>query len=118
MGPVTHYQHSGKAPFGGILLTLTVGLIAAVLLGALYGFLVYWSPLVYINFFGMKHTTHLLKQLIQAQVILQPTGRSAQMYLGQTVVAQPATMYILVLILLLSATAGVSHFIYLFVTFI
>lgn len=47
----THYQHSGTAPLGGILLTITSGLVAASILGAIYGFLIYWSPFVYINFF-------------------------------------------------------------------
>ncbi len=51
MIPETHYQHSGKAPVGGILLTLVGGLVAGVALGAVYGFLIYWSPFVYINAF-------------------------------------------------------------------
>lgn len=51
MFPSTHYEHSGKAPLGGILLTLVGGLIAGAILGAVYGFLIYWSPFVYINAF-------------------------------------------------------------------
>jgi len=51
MFPSTHYQHSGKAPIGGVLLTLIGGLIAGALLGAIYGFLIFWSPFVYINAF-------------------------------------------------------------------
>lgn len=51
MFPSTHYQHSGKAPIGGVLLTLIGGVIAGVLLGAIYGFLIFWSPFVYINAF-------------------------------------------------------------------
>ncbi len=51
MLPSTHYQHSGKAPIGGVLLTLVGGVVAGVLLGAIYGFLIYWSPFVYINAF-------------------------------------------------------------------
>ena len=51
MFPSTHYEHSGKAPLGGILLTLIGGLIAGVILGGIYGFLIYWSPFVYINAF-------------------------------------------------------------------
>ncbi len=51
MIPETHYQHSGKAPLGGILLTMVGGLVAGVALGAIYGFLIYWSPFVYINAF-------------------------------------------------------------------
>lgn len=47
----THYRHSGTAPPGGILLTIAGGLVAAGVLGAIYGFLVFWSPFVYINFF-------------------------------------------------------------------
>ena len=49
MSPSTHYEHSGKAPLGGILLTLVGGLIVATVLGAIYGFLIYWSPFIYIN---------------------------------------------------------------------
>ena len=51
MFPSTHYEHSGKAPLGGILLTLVGGTIAGVVLGAVYGLLIYWSPFVYINAF-------------------------------------------------------------------
>lgn len=51
MFPSTHYEHSGKAPLGGILVTLVGGLIAGIILGAVYGFLIYWSPFVYINAF-------------------------------------------------------------------
>ncbi len=51
MNPATHYEHSGKAPVGGILLALVGGLIAGVLLGAIYGFLIFWIPFVYINAF-------------------------------------------------------------------
>lgn len=45
----THYQHSGNAPVGGMLLTLIFGALAAVILGAIYGLLIYWIPFVYIN---------------------------------------------------------------------
>ena len=51
MNPATHYEHSGKAPLGGILLTLLGGTIAGIVLGAIYGFLIFWSPFVYINAF-------------------------------------------------------------------
>lgn len=51
MLPATHYQHSGAAPPGGVLLTLVGGLIVGVVLGSIYGFLIYWSPFVYINAF-------------------------------------------------------------------
>lgn len=47
----THYRHSGKAPFGGILLTFIGGLIAGVVLGGVYGLLIYWIPFIYINVF-------------------------------------------------------------------
>lgn len=49
MLPSTHYMHSGKAPAGGVLLTLVGGLITGIIMGAVYGFLIYWSPFVYIN---------------------------------------------------------------------
>lgn len=49
MNPATHYEHSGKAPLGGILMTLVGGLVAGVVLGAIYGFLIYWNLFVYIN---------------------------------------------------------------------
>ena len=47
----THYQHSGAAPFGGILMALVIGLIAAAVLGAVYTYLIFYIPFVYINFF-------------------------------------------------------------------
>ncbi len=51
MLPSTHYQHSGKSPFGGIALTLVAGSAGAVLLGALYAALIYWIPFVFLLFF-------------------------------------------------------------------
>ena len=51
MLPSVFYKHSGKAPLGGIVFTLAGGLIGGVLLGALYGFLIYWCPFVYVNVF-------------------------------------------------------------------
>lgn len=51
MMPTTHYEHSGKAPLGGILLALIGGAAASLILGGIYGFLIFWSPFVYINFF-------------------------------------------------------------------
>ena len=51
MSPSTHYAHSGKAPLIGLLLTLVGGSTAGVVLGAVYGFLIFWSPFVYINAF-------------------------------------------------------------------
>ncbi len=47
----THYTHSGAAPLGGVILTLVAGSIAGVLIGALYGLLIYWIPFIYINAF-------------------------------------------------------------------
>ncbi|MDX1516380.1 MAG: hypothetical protein R3288_06040 [Woeseiaceae bacterium] len=51
MMQATHYQHSGKMPLGGLLLTMIGGAAAALLLAVIYGFLIFWSPFVYINFF-------------------------------------------------------------------
>lgn len=51
MNPSTYYRHSGQAPFGGVLLTLAGGVATAVILGAIYGFLIFWIPFIYINFF-------------------------------------------------------------------
>lgn len=51
MMPATHYQHSGKAPLGGILLTLVAGAIAGAILGIVYGYLIFWIPFIYINVF-------------------------------------------------------------------
>ena len=51
MSHTTHYSHSGKAPLFGLLLTLVGGLAAGVVLGMIYGFLIFWSPFVYINAF-------------------------------------------------------------------
>ena len=47
----TLYKHSGKAPVGGMLLTLVGGLIAGLVLSVIYSFLIFWIPFVYINFF-------------------------------------------------------------------
>lgn len=47
----THYKHSGKAPIGGILLSLVAGFVAAALLGVAYAYLIFYIPFVYINFF-------------------------------------------------------------------
>ena len=49
MFPSTHYQHSGKAPLGGMLMTLVGGGVAGIVLGAVYGLLIYYIPFVYIN---------------------------------------------------------------------
>jgi len=44
-----YYRHSGKFSPAAVLLTLTVGIIAAIVLGALYGIIVYYMPIVYVN---------------------------------------------------------------------
>ena len=49
MMPSTHYQHSGKVPLGGMLLTLVGGGALGITLGAVYGLVIYYSPFVYIN---------------------------------------------------------------------
>ena len=49
MFPSTYYEHSGKAPLGGMLLTLVGGGVAGTVLGAVYGLLIYYIPFVYIN---------------------------------------------------------------------
>lgn len=43
------YKHSGNAPISGILLTIIVGLIGAVVFGTLYGFIIAKSPFIYLN---------------------------------------------------------------------
>lgn len=51
MLPATYYQHSGKAPLSGILLTLVAGTIGGAILGAIYAALIYWIPFVFLLFF-------------------------------------------------------------------
>ena len=50
MIPATHYEHSGKAPLGGVVMTLVVGSIVGGILGALYAALIYWIPFVFLLF--------------------------------------------------------------------
>ncbi len=50
MLPATHYVHSGKAPFGGIMLALVAGSIVGGILGAIYAALIYWIPFVFLLF--------------------------------------------------------------------
>ena len=45
------YEHSGKAPVLGILMTLVGGSVIGAILGALYGLLIYYIPFIYINAF-------------------------------------------------------------------
>ena len=76
MIPATHYQHSGKAPLGGTLLTLVGGLVAGAILGAVYGFLIYWSPFVYINAFITQQVVVFLAPVEPGGRLQQPRGRS------------------------------------------
>lgn len=48
--PETYYSHSGKAPFGGLLLGLALGLVAGPLLALLYSYITLYLPFIYINF--------------------------------------------------------------------
>ncbi len=49
MMPSTHYQHSGKAPFSGMAMTLVGGAVSGVVLAMAYALLIFWSPFVYVN---------------------------------------------------------------------
>lgn len=46
-----YYSHSGKTPALSIALTLLFGLIAALILGVVYGYAIYYIPFIYLNFF-------------------------------------------------------------------
>ncbi len=50
MTPAAHYEHSGKAPLGGVVMTLIGASIAAGILGAVYAALIYWIPFVFLLF--------------------------------------------------------------------
>lgn len=47
---MNEYRHSGTVPVGGAVLTIAVGLVAAVALGLLYPWLVHYIPIIYLNF--------------------------------------------------------------------
>jgi hypothetical protein len=45
-----YYRHSGGFGMGGVMLVLLVGVGSAALLGVVYGYAIYYNPIVYINF--------------------------------------------------------------------
>lgn len=47
--PETYYQPSGKAPFGGIVATLGVGLGPGILLAVVYAYILVYLPFVYLR---------------------------------------------------------------------
>lgn len=51
IGTASFYRHSGKAPILGLILIGIVGLIVTPILGVIYGYLLWYIPFVYINFF-------------------------------------------------------------------
>ncbi len=51
IGTANFYRHSGKAPILGLILIGIVGLIVTPILGVIYGYLLWYIPFVYINFF-------------------------------------------------------------------
>ena len=48
--PVKFYSHSGKAPILGLALIGIVGLVVTLVLGVIYGYLLYFIPFIYLNF--------------------------------------------------------------------
>ncbi len=46
-----YYKHSGVIGIVGPVLMLVFGLLAAGILGAIYGYAIYYIPLIYVNFF-------------------------------------------------------------------
>lgn len=51
IGTASFYRHSGKAPILGLLLMGITGLIVTPILGVIYGYLLWYIPFIYINFF-------------------------------------------------------------------
>jgi hypothetical protein len=49
--PDMYYQESGNVDLKGILIVAVVGAVTAALLGAIYGYVSYYIPLIYFNFF-------------------------------------------------------------------
>ncbi len=47
----TVYQHSGKINLTGLILPVLVGVIGALVLGAIYGYAIFYIPFIYLNFF-------------------------------------------------------------------
>lgn len=48
--PEAYYSHSGRAPFGGLLLGLVLGLVASPVLALIYSYVTLYLPFIYINF--------------------------------------------------------------------
>lgn len=51
MGTANFYRHSGKAPILGLILMGVAGFVVTPILGLIYGYLLRYIPLIYINFF-------------------------------------------------------------------
>ncbi len=47
----SYYTHSGNTPTLSILLTIAFGLCAALILSAVYGYAIFYIPIIYLNFF-------------------------------------------------------------------
>ena len=44
-----YYRHAGKAPLGGIIIALLVGLVGASILAVAYAFAIWYDPIAYLN---------------------------------------------------------------------
>ena len=90
MVPATHYVHSGKAPFGGIMLTLVAGSIAGGILGAIYAALIYWIPFVFLLFFltiGLGVVLGALSGALAAAGKIRHNGMTTQLAFVAALVA-------------------------------
>lgn len=48
--PGKYYEHSGTVGVAGIIYMVLLGAVGAVVLGAIYGYAIYYIPLIYLNF--------------------------------------------------------------------
>ena len=47
-----YYRHSGHVGVLGVLLMAVAGLVSSAVLGAVYGYLIWYNPFIYVNFFA------------------------------------------------------------------
>jgi len=52
MDSTRYYKSTGQAPFGAVVSASQFGIFAAIICGALYGIIVCYNPIIYINFLG------------------------------------------------------------------
>lgn len=63
-----YYHPSGTAPVGGIISGLIMSLAAAFVLGALYGVIDHYNPLIYVNFLGALGLGAVIGTLVSSRV--------------------------------------------------